>query len=87
MVSEGVEPWPWSAAHTDTVVQAVSSAQRAHNLALGNALYLGIGRYVYRTVALTAGSLGNLTQVADLGAGQGHFWPGVLCRLSGHRLR
>lgn len=67
---QGVEPWPAIATHTDSVLRAVTAAQRVHAQALGNAIYLGIDRYVYRTVALTAGSWGNLTQVADLGAGK-----------------
>jgi hypothetical protein len=66
---QGVEPWPWMAAHTDSVLRPVTAGQRVHTQALGNAIYLGIGRYVYRTVALTAGSWTDLTQVADLGAG------------------
>lgn len=67
---QGVEPWPAIAAHTDSVLRPVTTAQRVHAQALGNAIYLGIDRYVYRTVALTAGSWGNLTQVADLGTGK-----------------
>ena len=70
MFGQGVEPWPFGTAHTDGVVGAVSITQRIHTLVLGNAVYLGIGRYVYRTVALIAGSWANLIQVADIGAGQ-----------------
>ena len=66
---QGVEPWPWSAPHTDSVLRPVTAGQRVHAQALANAIYLGIGRYVYRTVALSAGSWTNLTQVADLGTG------------------
>ncbi len=66
---QGVEPWPRMTACTDSVLLPVTAAQRVHAQALGNALYFGIGRYVYRTVALTAGTWGNLTQVADLGVG------------------
>ncbi len=66
---QGVEPWPWSAAYTDTVLRPVMAGQRVHTQPLGDAIYLGIGRYVYRTVSLAAGSWANLTQVADLGAG------------------
>ena len=36
---------------------------------LGDRIYVGIGRYLYRSVAVTAGSWSSLTQVADLGAG------------------
>lgn len=70
LFGQGVEPWPWLGAYTDPVPQPVTAGQRVHSLALGNAIYLGAGRYVYRTVALNAGSWGNLTQVADLGAGK-----------------
>jgi hypothetical protein len=70
LFGQGVAPWPFGLAHTDGNVIPVSAGQRVHALTLDNAVYLGIGRYVYRTVALNAGSWANLTQVADLGAGQ-----------------
>ena len=66
---QGVEPWPWIAPHTDSALRPVSAAQRVHTQALGDAIYLGIGRYVYRTIPLTAGAWSDVTQVADLGAG------------------
>jgi hypothetical protein len=66
---QGVEPWPWSAPHTDSVLRTVTAGQRVHAQALGNAIYLAAGRYVYRTVALTSGTWADLTQVADLGVG------------------
>lgn len=67
---QGVEPWPWSAAWTDSAFRTVTAGQRVHTQTLGDAVYLGIGRYVYRTVALSAASWADLTQVADLGAGK-----------------
>ena len=70
LFGQGVEPWPFAIDHTDAAVIPVSATQRIHSLALGNAVYLGIGRYLYRTVALSAGSWSDLTQVADIGAGQ-----------------
>lgn len=70
LFGQGVAPWPWMGAHTDAVARTVTATQRVHSLALGSAIYLGIGRYVYRTVALTAGSWADLNQVADLGSGQ-----------------
>ena len=39
-------------------------------MTLGNHVYLGAGRYLYRSVGLDATSWGSLTQVADLGAGR-----------------
>lgn len=70
LFGQGIEPWPFGASHTDGVVIPASTAMRVHTFTLGNAVYLGIGRYVYRTVALSAGSWSSLTQVADIGAGQ-----------------
>ncbi len=67
---QGVEPWPWSGTHVDSIVQPVSNTQRVHALTVGNHVYLGIGRYLYRSVGLDTTSWGSLTQVADLGAGQ-----------------
>ena len=65
LFGQGIEPWPFGASHTDGVVIPVSTAMRVHTFTLGNAVYLGIGRYVYRTVALSAGSWSSLTQVAE----------------------
>lgn len=67
---QGVEPWPWSSPHTDSVLRPVTTSQRVFAQPLANAIYLGIGRYVYRTVSLSTGTWSNLTQVADLGSGQ-----------------
>lgn len=66
---QGVEPWPWSGPHTDSVLSQVTASQRVYSQPLGSAIYLGTGRFVYRTVALSAGSWADLTQVADLGVG------------------
>lgn len=90
LFGQGVEPWPWIGAHTDAVIQPVFATQRVHGLALGNAVYLGLGRYVYRTVALNAGVWADLTQVADLGAGKAisglAFYAGFLAIACGNGL-
>ncbi|MGD9710749.1 MAG: hypothetical protein AB7V46_01630 [Thermomicrobiales bacterium] len=70
LFGQGVEPWPYQTVHVDATVLPVSMAQRAHAIAIGDHVYLGIGRYVYRTVSIAAGSWADVTQVADLGAGR-----------------
>ncbi|MBX3068895.1 MAG: hypothetical protein KF883_00205 [Thermomicrobiales bacterium] len=70
LFGQGVEPWPRLVVHTDAVISPVSSAQRVHAIAIGDHVYLGIGRYVYRTVSIAAPAWANVTQVADLGAGR-----------------
>jgi hypothetical protein len=70
LFGQGVEPWPWNGTHVDAALIPVSSAQRVHALPLGDRVYIGAGRYVYRTVQTTATTWADLAQVADLGAGQ-----------------
>ncbi len=88
LFGQGVEPWPLGVSHTDSAAIPVSTSSRVHALTFGNAVYLGIGRYVYRTVALSAGSWADLTQVADLGSGQTvsglGFYGGYLAIGCGH---
>ena len=43
---------------------------RAPHLVAGDYAYLAVGRFLYRSVALNAGSWGDFTQVADVGAGK-----------------
>lgn len=67
---QGVEPWPRVVGHTDAALLPVSAAQRVHALAFGDAIYVGSGRYLYRTAGLGSGAWSDLAQVADLGAGR-----------------
>jgi hypothetical protein len=66
---QGVAPWPFGTTHADGSIATPSGTVRAVSALLGDRIYVGIGRYLYRSVAVTAGSWGSLTQVADLGAG------------------
>lgn len=67
---QGVEPWPYNTSNTDgAIVTAPTSSVVAHHAVAGNNVYIGIGRYLYRSVALTAGAWANLTQIAEMGAG------------------
>lgn len=70
LFGQGVEPWPHHAVHVDAVISPVSTALRVHTQAIGDSVYLGVGRYVYRTVAIGVSSWSDVTQVADLGAGR-----------------
>lgn len=70
LFGQGVEPWPRLEIHVDATIAPVSTVQRVHSIAIGDHVYLGAGRYVYRTVSITAPSWGDVTQVADLGAGR-----------------
>lgn len=58
---QGVAPWPFGTSHTDGVITAPSTTVRAHSALLGDAIYVGIGRYLYRSVAVSAGSWGSFT--------------------------
>lgn len=66
---QGVEPWPFIQAFTDGAIASVSTV-RAPHLVLDPHAYVAIGRYLYRTVDLSASSWGAMTQVADVGAGR-----------------
>jgi hypothetical protein len=70
LFGQGVEPWPFSATHVDAVIQPVSTAQRMHAIAIGDRVYFGAGRYVFRSVLVSAATWSDLTQVADLGVGR-----------------
>ncbi|MCC6704726.1 MAG: hypothetical protein IT334_07595, partial [Thermomicrobiales bacterium] len=66
---QGVEPWPWSSAFTDGTIGTVTTV-RAPHLVLDPYAYVAIGRYLYRSVLLSASSWGAFTQVADAGSGR-----------------
>ena len=66
---QGVAPWPFGTTHADGAIAAPSATTRAVSALLGDRIYLGVGRYLYRSVAVSAGSWASFAQVADLGAG------------------
>ncbi len=65
----GVEPWPHSSAFGDTMSDVPSLTVRAHFATAANAVYIGLGRRVYKTALLSSGTWSALTVAADLGAG------------------
>ncbi len=67
---QGVLPWPGEAVHADALDDVPGLATRAHAVVAANHVYVGIGRRLYRTPALTAASWASLVPVADAGAGQ-----------------
>jgi hypothetical protein len=81
---QGVEPWPFLEAFTDSAIAPVSTV-RAPHLVLDPYAYVAIGRYLYRTVDLSASSWSAMAQVADVGAGRtitrlAHYQGGIaLC--------
>jgi len=81
---QGVEPWPFMQSFTDGAIAPVSTV-RAPHLVLDPYAYVAIGRYLYRTVDLSASSWSAMTQVADAGAGRtitrlAHYQGGIaLC--------
>jgi hypothetical protein len=66
---QGVEPWPFIQSFTDGVIGSVSTV-RAPHIVLDPYAYLAVGRYLYRTVDLSASSWSAMTQVADAGTGK-----------------
>lgn len=66
---QGVEPWPWTTSHADSTIATVTTV-RAPHLVLDPYAYIAVGRFLFRSVDLSASSWGNFTQVADVGAGR-----------------
>jgi hypothetical protein len=66
----GVLPWPGEAIHPDALTDLPTATTRVHAAVAGNHVFLGIGRWLYRTPALADPAWGGLTLVADAGAGQ-----------------
>jgi hypothetical protein len=66
---QGLEPWPYTSSHTDGVIGTVTTTTRAHAIVVSYA-YVGIGRYLYQSIALTSSTWTSFAQVADVGAGK-----------------
>ncbi len=69
LFGQGVEPWPYQASHADAVIAVPSSTSRIPSALLADAIYIGIGRYLYRAVAISSPTWSDFTQIADLGSG------------------
>ena len=66
---QGIEPFPFSAAFTDTIGDVPSMTSRAYGVIAGSSAFIGLGRRIYKSVALTNGTWSALTAAADLGVG------------------
>ena len=66
---EGIEPFPHSTNHADAMTDVPSTTVRAYGVVAGSAAYVGIGRRIYKSVALTNGTWASFTVATDLGAG------------------
>ncbi|MFT4040917.1 MAG: hypothetical protein QM692_22230 [Thermomicrobiales bacterium] len=66
---QGVEPFPHAASFSDSMSDIPSASVRAYSVVTGNNAWVGMGRRIYKSVALTTGSWSALSVAADLGAG------------------
>jgi hypothetical protein len=69
LFGQGVEPWPYRESYTDGALSTVTTIRSPH-LVAGDRVYIAVGQYLYRSVALSASSWGNFTQVYAAGAGK-----------------
>jgi hypothetical protein len=69
LFGQGIEPWPFNTSFTDGVIGAPTTGTRTVSMLLGDAIYVGIGRFLYKSVLVTATSWSAFTQVSDLGSG------------------
>jgi hypothetical protein len=69
LFGQGVEPWPFGTSFADPVIGVPTVTTRIVAMLLGDAIYVGIGRFLYRSVALSASGWSAFAQVADLGTG------------------
>ena len=67
LFGQGVEPWPHGTSFADPVIGVPTVTTRTVAMLLGDAIYIGIGRFLYRSVALSASGWSAFAQVADLG--------------------
>lgn len=65
---QGVEPWPYWAGWTDAGFALAATSVEAVSLVVGNRVYLGIGRYLFRSVVLGAAAWANWSLIWDFGA-------------------
>ena len=66
---QGIEPFPHVAAFGDTMGDTPSTTNRAYGVIAGSNAFIGIGRRIYKSVALSNGTRAALTPAADLGSG------------------
>lgn len=66
---QGVEPFPHAVSFADAMADTPSPTLRAHGVVAGNNAFVGVGRRIYKSVALSNGTWAALTVAADLGAG------------------
>ena len=69
LFGQGVEPWPFNASYADASIAAPTTTQPIPAMLLGDAIYIGIGRFLYQSVSLSASIWSDFMQVADIGSG------------------
>lgn len=66
---QGIEPFPSVAPFGDLMLDTPSATNRAYGAIAGSNAFVGIGRRIYKSVALSNATWANLTAAADLGTG------------------
>ncbi len=67
----GVQPWPYVASYTDSGgLTTVRTSTRAPSIIADDRVYVGNGRYLYRSDVLSASSWINFVQRSDYGSGK-----------------
>ena len=66
---QGVEPFPNATTFADSMSDVPSASLRAYGVVAGSNAFIGLGRRIYKSVALSNGTWSALTAAADLGAG------------------
>jgi hypothetical protein len=69
LFGQGVEPWPFASAYTDATIATPLSTQPVPAMLLGDTIYVGIGRYLFRSVPVSSPTWSDFTLAADLGSG------------------
>ncbi|HEY7035082.1 MAG TPA: hypothetical protein VH482_27325 [Thermomicrobiales bacterium] len=71
LFGQGVEPWPFSTFHGDGVILSVSTGSRAASAVANGFAWMGYGRYLNKSIALSATSWASFVRDEDFGAGAG----------------
>lgn len=69
MFGQGLEPWPYVSSQTDGVLTTVTKGNRAPGAIANGYAWVGNGRYLFKSIALTAANWASVVQDEDFGAG------------------
>lgn len=69
LFGQGVEPWPFTTSHADGVIGTVNKTSRAASTIASGFAWMAYGRFLYKSIALTATSWASFLADEDFGAG------------------